>query len=128
MSLTRCPGFMVDQAVLLLRASRRGRPWRGSCSGPFLIQVLLEAGERLSDVGGAPQVSDGIRDRVVILETQQRRQLRFIELGHTNPHVVPKHKVEKSLLLTREVCADYHLGRVGTLLASEWRQRVRDVR
>ena len=53
-------------------------------------------------------------------------QLVLIQFPHAFAHVVREHEVEEGLLLGVEVCADLDLGHVGSLVASQFGERVGD--
>jgi hypothetical protein len=68
-------GMLADQFTLCLW----GRAGVRVLSGRLQIEILLKLPEDLSDL--RPQVGYGIGDRVVILQTQQRRQLLTVSSG-----------------------------------------------
>jgi hypothetical protein len=55
-----------------------------------LIQMPLEADERLTNRLGRAHVGEGICNRVVVLESQERHQLVFVQFFDTDTDVVSR--------------------------------------
>ncbi len=79
----------------------------------LLIQILLEANERQVDFCRlTAEIGHRIREGVVVLEPQQRRELFLVEFFHTHGNVVLEDEIEKDLLLGVELRVDMYF-RIG---------------
>src|ERR1035437_8154892 len=114
--------------MLLLVAGRRteffgGQDLTKSCRGVWgwLVEILLEAGEDVVDFIGLAEVGDGVGNRVVVFEPEQRGEFGLVELLHADGDVVGQDEIEKRLLFGAEtgVDVDFCVGRPN--LAREWR-------
>src|SRR5258708_28144807 len=96
----------------------------GHGSSDRLIQKLLKSSEDPADLLGPAKIGDGVGNRILVLQTEQRRQLFLVELFHADAHVVRQHEVEKDLLFRIEIGAYHDLGAGSSLLARQRLQRI----
>src|ERR1039457_4865019 len=106
-----------------------GIGWRNSAnarrlSRPWLVEVLLKAGENVADLFRSAQVGPGVGDGVVVLQFQQGRQLSAVQLLDANLDVLRQHEPEEDPLLRGEAGAHGELGARGSFLAGQRRQGV----
>jgi hypothetical protein len=71
-----------------------------------LIEVFLEPREEVPYLFGSAQVGDCVRNCVVVLEFEQRRQLFAVEFLDALTHIMREDEVQEGLLLAIEVRAD----------------------
>ncbi len=74
---------------------------KGSATG-LLIEVFLEAGENHANLFGPAEVGNGISERIVVLEPEERRQFLPVQLLHAFFYVVGENEVEKRPLFVAE--------------------------
>jgi len=72
----------------------------------FLGHKLLEPGEDPADLLRPTEIGDGVCNRVVVLDPQQRSQFFLIQLVHADAHIVRQNEFEKCLLPVVELGAD----------------------
>jgi hypothetical protein len=77
--------------------SRSGYSW----------ESRLEPREHGPDLFRAPQIRNRVRNRIVVPQPQQGRQLLLIQLVNPLGHVVPKHEFQERLLLRVELARDH---------------------
>ncbi len=70
----------------------------------------MESGEYLSNRLWVAKVSNSIGYRIMVFESEERRQFVLIEFFHSTTHVVRKDKIEKDLLSAIKMRADLDLG------------------
>jgi hypothetical protein len=91
----------------------------------LLVKILLEASEGFIDlVWSATEIGNGIPERVVVFEPEQRGELFLIEFFHTHRDVMLEHEIEEHLLLGAEPGIDVNLCICGPDFAGERRQGV----
>lgn len=71
---------MVPPEFDLWRDALRKRLCDSELRRSFLIEILLEADKYLANLVRSPKVSHSIRERVVVLEAQQWRELGLVKL------------------------------------------------
>lgn len=108
-------------------ANYRTKNPRERSSRDVLIEILLKAGEDLTNFRRVSEVSHRNGNRVVVFELQLGCEFVLIEFFHADLHIMRQHKIEEDLLFRVEMRADLHLCFGGAIFACERRQCVRDI-